>query len=194
MAKKSSETKPRALRADAERNRTHLLETAQRVFATEGLEVPIDEVARRAGLGVGTLYRHFPTKEALFAAIVIDRMTKVAERAEGLVDAEDAGEAFFAMLGAMAEESGKKKDFIQALERVEGAKASMVAAKQRFRAAVDTLLERAQRTKAVRADVSVEDVLALFRGVVAVGGDTAEARARRLAILFDGLRAAPKKK
>src|SRR5579859_3112251 len=95
------------MRADAERNRQRVLEVAQAVFAAEGLAVPIDEIARRAGLGVGTLYRHFPTKEALFEAIVIDRMG-------ALVDA-DAGEAFFAVLGRVIEEGAVKKDFIDAL-------------------------------------------------------------------------------
>ncbi len=57
------------LRADARRNRTRVLDTAEEVFATDGIAVPIDEIARRAGVGIGTVYRHFPTKEALFEAM-----------------------------------------------------------------------------------------------------------------------------
>ena len=67
----------RTLRADAERNRARVLKVAEEVFASEGLAVPIDEIARRAGLGVGTLYRHFPTKETLFEAIVVGRMQEI---------------------------------------------------------------------------------------------------------------------
>jgi hypothetical protein len=63
----------RPMRADAVKNRARILEAAEEIFATEGVSVPIDTVAERAGLGVGTLYRHFPTKEALFEAIVVDR-------------------------------------------------------------------------------------------------------------------------
>ena len=70
-----------ALRADARRNRARILEVAREVFASEGLAVPIDTVATRAGIGVGTVYRHFPTKEALFAAIVSDRVQALADEA-----------------------------------------------------------------------------------------------------------------
>lgn len=176
------------LRADAERNRRQLLETAQEVFAAEGLGVPIDEVARRAGLGVGTLYRHFPTKEALFEAIVVDRMTRITEQAEQLADADDPGAAFFGMLDALAVESARKKDFVHALGGTIERK-TLDAAKKRFRAALDTLLARAQRASVVRDDVATTDVLALLHGVLSVGDASAEARRRHLAIVFDGLRA-----
>lgn len=189
MAKKNPPPKTRALRADAERNRRQLLETAQEVFAAEGLAVPIDEIARRAGLGVGTLYRHFPTKEALFAAIVVDRMTRFAERAEELAGAADPGAAFFTMLEAIAVESAKKKDFVHALGGALEARKSFDESKKRFRASLDTLLARAQRAKVVRKDVSTADVLALMHGVLSVADASPEARRRHLAILFDGLRA-----
>src|SRR5260370_4133101 len=88
----STET-PRAMRADARRNRARVLEVAQAVFATEGLAVPIDEIARRAGVGAGTVYRHFPTKEALFEAIVISRVERLTEEGGSLASAEDPGPA-----------------------------------------------------------------------------------------------------
>src|SRR6516165_10830108 len=97
-------TARKPLRADAERNRRRLLAVAQEVFAAEGLAVPIDEIARRAGLGVGTLYRHFPTKEALFAAIVTERMKAVVDDARSLRDVGDPGEALLGFLGRMAAE------------------------------------------------------------------------------------------
>src|SRR5271163_45641 len=73
---------PRRMRADAVKNRQRILEAAEAIFATEGLAVPIDTVAERAGVGVGTLYRHFPTKEALFEAIVIERLLELLETAK----------------------------------------------------------------------------------------------------------------
>src|SRR5271170_7879529 len=108
-------TQPRPLRADAERNRQRVLEIAQQVFATEGLAVPIDEIARRAGLGVGTLYRHFPTKEALFEAIVIGRIEGLVDYAREGARAPDPGVAFFGFLSRMVEEGSAKKDFLGAL-------------------------------------------------------------------------------
>src|SRR5262249_36623199 len=95
----------RPLRADAERNRQPVLEVAQAVFASEGLAVPIDEIARRAGLGVGTLYRHFATKEALYEAILVNRMQALVEEARAAAGAEDPGEAFFEIIGRFIEES-----------------------------------------------------------------------------------------
>ena len=102
-------TQPRALRADAERNRQRVLQVAQELFATEGLAVPIDGIARRAGLGVGTLYRHFPTKEALFEAIVVGRMEQLVEAARAGARAHDRGGAFFGFLTRMVEEGRRRK-------------------------------------------------------------------------------------
>jgi AcrR family transcriptional regulator len=179
--------KKRGLRADAERNRRHVLEVAQQVFAREGLAVPIDEIARRAGLGVGTLYRHFPTKEALFAAIVVDRIDQIAEQARAVVDAEDPVTAFFGFLEHLVAEGGKKKDFMDALGEA-AIHTKMPESKALFRRALGTLLKRAQDAGGVRGDVTVVDVLALTQGVFAVAGTDARSRAKHLAIVSDGLR------
>ena len=89
-------TAARPLRADAVRNRAKVLAAASEAFAAEGLAVPLDEIARRAGVGAGTVYRHFPTKEALFEAVITDRLLALAADAEArLASNEDAGEAFF---------------------------------------------------------------------------------------------------
>src|SRR5438876_7565800 len=81
----------RPLRADAQRNRAKVLAAAQEAFAAEGIAVPLDEIARRAGVGAGTVYRHFPTKEALFEAVIADRLEHFAEHATSLGTAEDSG-------------------------------------------------------------------------------------------------------
>jgi AcrR family transcriptional regulator len=179
------------MRADARRNRQRVLEVAQQVFAAEGLGVPIDEIARRAGLGVGTLYRHFPTKEALFEAILVSRMEEVVEHAHSLAGAKDPGEAFFGFLAAMSEEGVSKKDLIEALARAGFDLKRAKDAKKEMKAAVGKLLERAQKAGKVRKDVSVEEVLSLVSAASAAneryGGDS-KSRARMLTVICDGLK------
>jgi AcrR family transcriptional regulator len=186
-------TPRRPLRADAERNRKRVLAVAQAVFAAEGLAVPIDEIARRAGLGVGTLYRHFPTKEALFEAIVIGRMKALVDETRERRNAKDAGEAFFAILDRIVEEAAVKKDFLDALAGASSDDALAIAAlKEDMHADFETLLERAQRAKAVRRDVNIREVLAIAMGALAASkhlGIDASGRERLFAIMRDGLRA-----
>src|ERR1700760_1416434 len=86
------------LRADAARNRARVLETAYETFAADGLSVPIDEIARRAGVGAGTVYRHFPTKEDLFRAVVDSRIRRIIDEGRALLDDPGPGEALFAFL------------------------------------------------------------------------------------------------
>jgi AcrR family transcriptional regulator len=190
-----AEKKP--LRADAERNRQHVLKVAQAVFATEGLAVPIDEIARRAGLGVGTLYRHFPTKEALFLAIVLDRMERLVTDARALAKAPDPGEAFFGFLSRVIQQGSAKKDFMDALSSAgPEVGAALARIKSAYRAALGVLLKRAQERGAVRRDVSVLEVQALIMGsfvsMERLGEGAAQGRKRVLAIVCDGLRPRPR--
>ncbi len=190
-------TPKRALRADAERNRQRVLEVAREVFAREGLAVPIDEIARRAGLGVGTLYRHFPTKEALFQAIVVDRMEALVAEARAAADADDAGAAFFAFLTRMVDESAAKKDFLAALASTNLDMDRIAEIKRRMKRAVVVLLERAQNARAVRDDVAAVDVLTLVMGAVSAAyrqGASPAQRKRVLAVIFDGLRSTTARK
>lgn len=91
----------RPLRADAARNRARILGVAYEAFATEGLSVPIDEIARRAGVGAGTVYRHFPTKEALCAAVIGDRMPHLVDDGYVLLKSAGPGEALFTYLRSL---------------------------------------------------------------------------------------------
>jgi AcrR family transcriptional regulator len=174
-----------------------VLEIAQAVFATEGLAVPIDEIARRAGLGVGTLYRHFPTKEALFAAIVVTRMEEVVAEARALREADAPAEAFFDFLTRMVAGWGQKKDFIEALTSAGVDLKEIGCVKQELHVQLGALLERAQAAGAVRKDVSIQEILALISATFAAlerHGISAKGSARMLAVIFDGLRAsAPSK-
>jgi AcrR family transcriptional regulator len=184
----------RPLRADAERNRRRVLEVAQEVFATEGLAVPIDEIARRAGLGVGTLYRHFPTKEALFAAIVVSRMEEIIADARAQLEADVPGEAFFAFMVRMVGGWRQKKDFIDALTSAGVDLGDVARAKQDLHRELGKLLERAQKSGEVREDVSIKEIIALIAGAVGSidpHGISPKGRERILAIVFDGLRGPP---
>jgi AcrR family transcriptional regulator len=183
----------RPLRADARRNRARLLEAAREAFAAEGLAVPLDEIARRAGVGPGTLYRHFPTKEALFEAVVDDRLRDLADTARGLRSAEDAGAALFTLIDRLAAEAAVKKDLVDALA---GAgvevRNSLAATAGDLREEIGHLLARAQRHGAVRPDLDIADLMALLSGLFAALTAPAHRRAdpaRALAVLRAGLRA-----
>jgi AcrR family transcriptional regulator len=158
-----SEEACRPLRADALRNRARVLEAAEVVFAEQGISVPVDVIAEKAGVGVGTLYRHFPTKEKLFEAVLVDRMIDIAADARARLDAEDPGAAFFGFLAHLVEQSASKRDLILALS---GAgiefEVACAEAKVELTAAVSELLGVAQRAGAVRPDVSSEVVLSLI--------------------------------
>jgi AcrR family transcriptional regulator len=181
----------RPLRADAQRNRARVLEAAEMVFAAEGISVPVDVIAEKAGVGVGTLYRHFPTKEKLFEAILIGRMTEIAADARARVDADDPGAAFFGFLEHVVQESASKRDLIQALlgagVEIEVALADSKAAVED---AVDQLLKVAQRAGSVRDDVSSTVVLSLV-GATCMAAEHPKSEAvsgEILGIVCDGLR------
>src|SRR5580693_1548480 len=108
LAPESGRSSPRPMRSDAVKNRQRILQAAEEIFATEGLSVPIDTVAERAGVGVGTLYRHFPTKEALFEAIVMARLDILLEIAKSYAAADDPGAALFSFLGEFATQASAK--------------------------------------------------------------------------------------
>jgi len=180
---------PVVKRADAVRNRERILATAEEMFARDGLAVSVDDIAHRAKIGIGTLYRHFPTKDALVAAIVIDRIGRVADRAEALHDTAEPGPALLGLLEQMVAEGAHKRDFVDALGGSEWFEtAAADATRQRFRRALAKLLAKAQATGAIRTDIAATDLLALVRGVLSSGGD-AKVRSKLLAVLIDGLRA-----
>ena len=138
----------RPLRADARRNVDKVLRAAEEVFASEGLAVPIDEIARRAGVGVGTVYRHFPTKQALFQAVVIVRLKALVERAKELSEAADAGAALFTFVSELVEVAVKKRDLIDELAK-EGMDDEVHAvSKDDLQKAFEVLLQRAQQAAA----------------------------------------------
>jgi AcrR family transcriptional regulator len=183
----------RPLRADARRNRDRVLEAARVAFGAEGSDVSLDEIARRAGVGAGTVYRHFATKEALLEAVVFDRIGELVEEARALLDDPDPGRAFSSFVERLGREGARKRDLVEVLAN-DGIHLRLGEAPN-LRALTDVLAEllrRAQRAGAVRSDISVDDVMALLTGaaysICHSGADDSRAT-RLLAIMYDGLRA-----
>ncbi|WP_433473685.1 TetR/AcrR family transcriptional regulator [Spirillospora sp. CA-142024] len=178
-------------RADARRNREIVLRTATRVFAEEGLEVSLGRIAQRAGVGAGTVYRHFPSKEILVEAVL-------ARHVEGLVAAADRwaaraapGEALFGFLLEVIEKSAGRQHVCDALTADRGwPRAVLAAAAQRFREALERLLCDAKQAGAIRADVRSDDLSALAVGGAALrSAHRDRARGTGLVrLLLDGLR------
>src|SRR6185437_4667720 len=152
-------------RADAERNRRRLLDAAAELFGERGLDVGVAEIAQRAGVGRGTLFRNFPTKEDLIAAIVVDQMTEATERGRALVDASDPGAALFEFLDDMAGRQARARPLFEAVQEVFLANEEIRAGHHAIVEVVDALLTRAQDAGAVRTDVKALDVLMLLKGV-----------------------------
>lgn len=179
------------MRADARRNRARIVAAAQDAFADEGLSVPLDEIARRAGVGAGTVYRHFPTKEALFETIVLGRITAMGERIRRWAEDPDPGQAFFAMIDTLVEQGAMKRDLVDALTAA-GVDISdrLAEARDGIRRSIGVLLGRAQAAGAVRADVTTHDLATLLGTVFLAAQQQGQDVPRTaLAVIADGLRA-----
>ena len=181
----------RPMRADAQRNRQRILQAAEEVFAKDGLAVPVDVVAERACVGVGTLYRHFPTKEALFEAIVVTKLDQLVEAAKA-EHGGDAAESFFGFIRRMADEATLKHDLFDALA------AAGVDVKSRcwdrveeLRGSLDRLRQRAVDSGQVRADVTMDEIMTLVMGAcrhVERPGASVQDPQKMIAIICAGLR------
>lgn len=177
----------RPLRADALRNREKVLRAARDAFAACGYGVPLDEIAARAGVGPGTVYRHFPSKEELFEAVVTARVQDLVSDARSRGDAADPGRAFFGFLGRIRQEAAAKRDLPDAI-------AIAGSLQEDLYAALDVLLRRAQQTGAVRPDITTGDLIVLLKGLLRSINDTPPGASgpalgdRLLAVITDGLR------
>jgi AcrR family transcriptional regulator len=181
----------RPLRADAARNRARVLEVAYQTFAAEGLSVPIDEIARRAGVGAGTVYRHFPTKEDLFRAVVEDRIRHIIDEGRALVAAEAPGEALFTFLRSMVLQWGATDRGLSEALAGFGIDVETVIpeAEGDFLGMLGDLLHAAQKAGTVRRDVDVPDVKAILVGLQAMQSYNDDAAKRLTDVVLDGLRA-----
>lgn len=160
-----TETEPRRLRADAERNRRRLIEAAVEMFGERGLDVGVGEIAERAGVGRGTLFRNFPSKEALIAAVVVERMEESVARGRAALEEDDPAEALFALIDSTLERQQKDRSVYEALADTWMTNPEIHAAHRAMVEVLGELLTRAQAAGAVRDDVSAVDVLLLVKGV-----------------------------
>ena len=168
------------MRADAQRNRGRILDAAEEVFARHGAAASTEEVARLAGVAIGTVFRHFPTKDELLAAILKRLLARLAEDAAGLGGA-DGLQTFFRRLVAQAAAKRTVVDL---------AGVSVPAAVGRLSDAVAELLRQAQAAGTVRRDVHPPEVMALLTSVcqgALQGGWDPDLQERTLAVIFAGL-------
>jgi AcrR family transcriptional regulator len=185
---------PKVPRADAQRNRARVLAAAHEVFAAEGLSVNVDVIARRAGVGVGTLYRHFPTKEALFEAIVLADLEAFVELARSLADADEPGEALYGYLTRIvdhSETSAAVKDALGGVFAVGRYAADTIGD---IEDALAVLLERAQAAGETRTDVCAGELLALLAAAYHASNSRARGSVsctRLVSVICDGLRLQP---
>lgn len=184
------------MRADAARNRKRVFDVAERLFTQKGLAVEIDEIAEAAGVGVGTIYRHFATKDALVRAVFAIPIEDLIERAKSLAGAPDPGAAFFTFFDELVALATAKHRLVDALsksgEAVIGTPAEIASRHARFRAAFEVLLTRAQRAGTVRRDVGAPEIVALVNGAFPYlqrSGGTREEHVRLLRFIVDGLAA-----
>jgi AcrR family transcriptional regulator len=181
----------RPLRADARANRALVLDAADAVFGEGGDSASTEEVARRAGVGIATVFRHFPTKATLLEAVLVRRFERLREQGDDLAQREEPGPAFFDFVTLMVADAATKIAVAEALLAM-GAHPSPGAleAAAALRQTVGGLLERAQRAGAVRADVELPEVYALLVGAcraAAHGKLDEDLQTRMLAIVFAGL-------
>jgi AcrR family transcriptional regulator len=191
------ETKPvavaRAQRADARRNRAKVLAAARRQLAEHGLETQIEQIAREAGVGVGTVYRHFPTKEALFEALAEDKFEGLAQAAREGLEIDDPWQGFVHLMTYAARRMSEDRGLGEAMDQ----RPEVCGAAARA-AGLDTLtaelVDRAKAAGELREDIGADDIPSLICGLgraVRAGADGAPSMSweRYLEILLAGLRA-----
>lgn len=180
------------VRADAQRNRERILGAARDLVAEAGADATMEDIARRAGVAVGTLYRHFPAKEDLVSAVVDDSVEFIADRAEEALAAADPGAQMVDLFRVVAERHATDRALKAAAGRLdleaELETAGPGSAIARAAAAIDTLLARAQATGSVRADLTLAD-LALLLSAVPGAEVPVEMRRRFVDVLIAGLTA-----
>jgi AcrR family transcriptional regulator len=185
------DTGARPLRADAQRNRDRLLDIAVRAFSQDGPEVTLDAIAKDAGVGIGTLYRHFPTREALVEAAYRNELAKLCDATAGLLQAMPPDEALRGWMDRFTDYMTTKRGMADALRAVIASGGNPYEqSRGRLIAAITTLLQAGAAAGTLRSDTEPGDVLASLSGVSLTAGEPAQRdQARRLLdLLMDGLR------
>lgn len=191
MATKAGRTAaPSARRADARLNRERIVAAAREVFAEDGPDASLNEIARRAGVGPGTLYRHFPNRHALVAAVVVERVELLSAHADRLLTADSPDDALAEWLGAFLAHA-RLHQGMGVAAMIEESDGLGVDCHRLILDAAASLLARSQRDGTARPDIAVDDLVQLVVGIALSaghGGDE-EQPARLLALVLDAVRA-----
>lgn len=186
-AQPSPAPEPRALRADARRNRERILDAARQAFAESGRDVQMDEVARLAAVGVGTLYRHFPTKEDLVLELVRESACACDDSARQALERDDAAEAIGWLVREHATNMARNRGLRDAMSAVQFGDANPWNSDE-TRACAEAVLERSREAGAIRPDITVDDWQALMCGLSASIANGADAE-RQAELVLAALRA-----
>ncbi|WP_030186869.1 TetR/AcrR family transcriptional regulator [Streptomyces sp. NRRL S-813] len=181
----------RPLRADARRNREKILAVAARVFAEEGLDAHFERIAKEAGVGSGTLYRNFPTREALIEAAYRNELSRLCDAAPDLLAAMPPQEALRAWMGRFIDYATAKLGMAEALRAVVDSGVNPYAqSRELIMNALTSLMDAATAAGTIRSDISASDMFAALTGVALASGrlDQREQAERLLDLTLDGLR------
>jgi AcrR family transcriptional regulator len=187
----TTSTAPRPLRADAQRNRDKLLVAAIQAFAEEGEDVPLETIAARAGVGIGTLYRHFPSREALVAAAYRNEVDALCAAAADLVQSLPADQALRAWTERFADYIAAKRAMGDALRSAAGSDSPLFAeTRARILEALGLLLQAGAASGCLRSDVDARDVMRVINGIwyLPKGPEWRADVGRMLDLVIDGLR------
>jgi AcrR family transcriptional regulator len=180
---------PAKMRADARRSRAKLLDAATVAFAENGADAPLDDIARRAGVGIGTLYRHFPTRLDLQAAVYRSQVQSVCATADELIATATPEQAFAGWIRALAGYLVTKRGLSGSLIAGLGKDSELMSGCwMAMRDAAERLLNHAQLAGVLRSDITPHDVLRLVHGIVVSTEQAPEDTDRLLSIMLDGLR------
>ena len=180
----------RPVRADARRNRARILEAAEAVFAEQGATARTEAVAARAGVAIGTVFRHFPTKPELLKAVVMGLLDRLVAEADAMVDDQDAVTALFDF-GALVMSIGARNRAVFARLAETGVQVRVGDALMRLRPSIEVLLDRAKGAGAVRDDLLPDELIAVLGALCqeAIAAEWGEPfRQRALSIMFDGMK------
>ena len=188
----STRTTERPLRRDAERNRDRIVEAARTAFARDGIDVPVEEIARRAGVGMGTLYRRFPTKGDLIDAVLEDAFSEICRAAEEALEIEDGWVGFTTFLERVFELHVRNRGIKDVIASGQHDRRRLESLRARMRPLVAELITRAQEQGTLRSDFVPEDMpILIWTGgrVAELTSDVAPELWRRyLGLVLDGLR------
>ena len=179
---------PKPLRADARRNHERVLKAARAVFADQGADAQIDDIAKRAKVGVGTVYRHFPTQEALRDALVRERFEEIAGYAREALEREDPWEGFCELIWRAAERNAADRAFCEVVAFTDQ---SSIVEECGLARSTEELMDRAKAQGKLRADATGTDIPIMMAGAGSVmrAHPSPDVWRRYLAIMLDGLRA-----